>query len=58
MQADTMELTAQAVPHLLSGDVENEDVIVQVFNIAKTKTGRLMCNVSDGKFYLKAYLND
>ena len=33
-------------------------MIVQVYNITPTKSGRLICTISDGNFFTKAFIND
>ena len=51
-------LTQSAISSLISNDAEEESVFVQVFGITPTKNGRLICFISDGNFFTKAFLND
>lgn len=52
------KLTQLAISRMLQGDAEEEDMVVQVYDINITKNGRVMCSISDGEYYTKAYLND
>lgn len=52
------KLTTLGISKMLEADAEDEDVVVQVYDISTTKNGRVICTVSDGHFYTKAYLND
>lgn len=58
MSSHPEKLTQLAISKMLQGDAEEEDMIVQVFDINTTKNGRVICSISDGEYYTKAYLND
>lgn len=51
-------LSEKAITTLISNDTEEENIFVQVFGITPTKNGRLICYISDGNFFTKAFLND
>lgn len=52
------KLSALGISKMLEADAEDENMIVQVFDIATTKNGRVICSVSDGEYFTKAILND
>ena len=51
-------LTPSAIANLISNDAEEETIYVQVYGITLIKSGRLICTISDGNFFTKAFLND
>ena len=51
-------LTPSAISSLIGNDADQEAIYVQVYNITLTKTGRLICFISDGNFFTKAFIND
>jgi len=51
------KLTPKAIPKILASDAESENIIVQVYGISVTKSGKLFCSISDGQIFTKGFLN-
>lgn len=52
------QLEKQGIPKLCLAASEDEEIIVQAYNISLNKNDKLTCLISDGRHSIKAFLKD